>query len=344
MESFLQVQTTKIDPDLYDFEMPLRAVYYPLGFPLEISTNSHEVLAAAEESWGYFRQAFSQPPLQVRVGVLDGGPAECPAAPVVRAQRNLLARVADAENFSVTDRMQCFAFAWLTRAAIENRPYLRYHFIEGISWDLLDRYLTPVHAACVRLNDRGVLLCGDSGMGKSSLAFACALKGWTYLADDSSRLVRGRQDRMVIGNPYQIRFRETAAELFPGLRDQKLTTRASGELAIELPTARLPEIRTTANCLVDYVVFLNRGTTGPAHLSSFSKETALQWFEQSIACWEQETIDAHKASLRRLVTAEILELRYSDLASAVEQLETLVRDGLHSQSGVYVAEEGRENA
>jgi hypothetical protein len=70
----------------------------------------------------------------------------------------------------------------------------------------------------------------------------------------------------------------------------------------------------------------------------------LQWFEQSIACWEQETIDAHKASLRRLVTAEILELRYSDLASAVEQLESLVRDGLHSQSGVYVAEEGRENA
>ena len=343
MESFLQVQTTKSDPDLYEFEMPLRAIYYPLGFPLEISTNSHEVLAAAEESWGYFRQAFSSPPLQVRVGVLDGGPVDCPAAPVVRAQRNLLARVADAENFSVTDRKQCFAFAWLTRASIESRPYLRYHFVEGMCWDLLDRYLTPVHAACVRLNDRGVLLCGDSGMGKSSLAFACALRGWTYLADDSSRLVRGRQDRMVITNPYQIRFRETATELFPGLKDQTLTTRASGELAIELRTSRLPEIKTATSCLIDYVVFLNRSATGPVHLSPFSRETALQWFEQSIACWEKETVDAHKDSLRRLVTAETLELRYSDLASAVDQLETLVRNGVHLQSGACVAEEGREN-
>ena len=196
----------------------------------------------------------------------------------------------------------------------------------------------------MRLKDRGVLLCGDSGAGKSSLAFACALKGWTYLSDDSSRLVRGFQDRLVVGNPYQIRFRETATDLFPELRDQRLTTRATGELAIELPTARLPHIRTTTQCSVDYVIFLNRRQAGPAHLSRFSKDTALQWFEQSIACWEKETVEAHKASLRRLLTAEILELRYADLASAVEQLETLVRDGLHSHSRLCVAEEGLNNA
>src|ERR1700733_5285368 len=116
----MQIQTLKSDPDLYDFEMPLQSVYHPLGFPLQIATNSHEVLAAAEESWGHFRKAFSVTPLQVRIGVLDGGPVECPAAPIVRAQRNLLARVADAENFSVTDRMRSFAFAWLTSATIAN--------------------------------------------------------------------------------------------------------------------------------------------------------------------------------------------------------------------------------
>ena len=79
----MQIQTFRSDPDLYDFEMPLQGVYHPLGFPLEIATNSHEVLAAAEESWGHFRPMFSAPPLQARIGVLDGGPAwEMPLPPL----------------------------------------------------------------------------------------------------------------------------------------------------------------------------------------------------------------------------------------------------------------------
>jgi hypothetical protein len=336
----MQIRTAKNDPDLYDFEMPLQGVFYPLGFPLQIATNSHEVLAAAEESWGHFHQGFYVTPLRVRIGVLDGGPVECPAAPTVRAQGNLLARVADPENFSVTDRMKSFAFAWLTRAAVENRSYLRWHFIEGITWDLLDLYLTPVHGACVQWNNRGVLLCGDSGVGKSSLAFACALKGWTYMSDDSSRLVRANHDRLVVGNPYQIRFRASATDLFPELKDQRLITRATGELAIELPTARVPRIRTTTKCPVDYVVFLNRRSSGQADYSRFPKDVALQWFEQSITCWEPETVEAHKASLRRLLTAEILELRYTDCASGVRELETLIRDGVRSDVGSCVADEG----
>ena len=76
-----------------------------------------------------------------------------------------------------------------------------------------------------------MLLCGDSGAGKSSLAFACALKGWTYVADDSSRLIRGQQDRVVVGNPYQMRFRESAVHLFLELRNLPLTARASGALS-----------------------------------------------------------------------------------------------------------------
>ena len=58
-----------IDPYLYYAEMPLTAVHYPLGFPLELGTNSEDVLEAAEESWGSFTQQFSTPALQLKVGV-----------------------------------------------------------------------------------------------------------------------------------------------------------------------------------------------------------------------------------------------------------------------------------
>ena len=323
----MQTQTLQWDPLLYDFEMPLRAVHYPVGFPLELATNSEEILAAAKESWGYFEKVFSHPPRELRIGVLDGGPAECPPNPVHRQQRNLRACIADAENFSISDLKRGFAFAWLTRATVENRAYLRWHFLEAMSWDLLGVYLTPVHAACVSLENRGVLLCGDANAGKSSLAFACAKSGWSYMADDSSSLVRGRNDAMVVGNPYQIRFRESAIDLYPELKDWPLTLRATGEMAIELRTARMPEIRTTTECFVRYIVFLRRGHSGPPRLSRFPKPEAFRWFEQVICCGESDVVEAQKASLQSLLRAEIFELHYNDLAAAVSRLEQMIGTG-----------------
>jgi hypothetical protein len=340
----MQAPDLKRDPLLYDFEMPLQATYYPFGFSLEITTNSPEVLAAAEESWGHFRKSFSEPPLQIRIGVLDGGPAECPAVQVIRQQRGLLVRVADAEDFSVSDMNHGFAFVWLTRAAVENRGYLRWHFIEGVAWDLLVRYLTPVHAGCVRFEDHGVLLCGESGAGKSSLAFACAQKGWTYVADDGCCIVRGRQGRMVVGNPYQIRFRESAVELFPELKNRRLARSAIGEMALEVPTASLPEIRTTTHSLVDYIIFLNREDPGPARLLRFPRDTALHWFEKIIFPGEKDAVEAHRASVRQLLEAEVFELRYAHLDSAIQQLEALVRDGQQAPSAVCTAVESRDHA
>jgi hypothetical protein len=318
------------DPLLYDFEMPLRATYHPLGFSVEFVTNSHEVLEAAQESWGHFQKTFPGPLLQICVGVLDEGPGTCADAPSVRARRSLMARVADAHNYSMSDVNNGFAFAWLTRATVANKAYLRWYFIEGITWDLLEPYLTPVHAACVRKDDTGILLCGDSGAGKSSLAYACALKGWSYLTDDSCCIVRGDEERIVIGNPYQIRFRTSAATLFPELNDRCPTRRENGakagELAFELATAELPGIAITTKSFVDYILFLNRKPKGKACLTPYSKSQALQWLEQVISCRDEKTVNAHKAALRRLVTADILELRYSDLDSAIGELETLTGD------------------
>jgi len=54
-------ETQRIDPLLHDFEMPLQATYYPLGFPLHIATNCSDILLAAEESWGRFREMHAVP-------------------------------------------------------------------------------------------------------------------------------------------------------------------------------------------------------------------------------------------------------------------------------------------
>ena len=212
------------DPLLWDFELPLKGVYYPVGFPVDIETNSAEVLAAAEESWGRFRKTFHVPPIQIRLGVLPGSLSVCPPPPTIRGQRNLITKVADGENYVALDTRQGFAFGYLTEAAVRNRAYLRYYFIEGTAWILLeDLYLTSVHGACVQRDGRGVLLLGDDGAGKSSLAYACAKNGWMFLTDDSSCLLRRRKGRLITGNPYQMRFRDSATDLFPELASQTVS-------------------------------------------------------------------------------------------------------------------------
>ena len=317
------------DPVFSNFNLPLRSVYYPLGFPLEIATNSPEVLAAAEESWGHFRQAFSETPARIDIGVTTDGPIECPPAPGCRARGNLLTMVADPQNFVVCDLSGGYAFAWLTQDAVENRAYLRYYFLEAAALTLIDcLYLTPLHAACVETQHQGVLLCGESGAGKSSLAFACARNGWKFLSDDSTAIVRKRNGRVVVGNPHQMRFRESAVELFPELRNQRVTPRFTGKMAIELATATRPGIAMITECQVSFIVFLNRRGHGLAELSPLSKESASQYFEQYIFLGDEEMRNAQRVSLDNLLTARIFEMRYQDLDWATERLERLVEQGI----------------
>src|SRR6185295_12359989 len=114
-------------------------------------------------------------------------------------------------------------FCWVTPAAAANREYVRFFFLEAMTYILLcGRHLTPIHASSVGLEGRGVLLCGGSGAGKSTLAWACARRGWSYLCEDVAYLVGGRTDRLVVANAPQIGFLDDALKLFPELSARSL--------------------------------------------------------------------------------------------------------------------------
>ncbi|MGH9573824.1 MAG: HPr kinase/phosphorylase [Candidatus Acidiferrales bacterium] len=312
------------DPLRFDFDFPLKACCHPLGFNLEIATNSPEVLLAAEESWGHFGKRFMFPPLQLRFGVLDAKRKKRFGTPEISGQWNLIAQIADEHNFVVSNTDQGISYGWFTADLVSERAYFRYHFLEAAFWMMATpMHLTPIHGACVNLGGRGVLLCGASGAGKSSLAYACARSGWSFLSDDSSNLVRTSDDRTVIGNPYQIRFRPSAVDLFPELRAYRVMPRITGKLSIELVTQAVPQIKTVTESSVDFVVFLNR-CKGPAELVPFARHKAFAYFEQQL-CWGSDAVrSAQRASLKRLLGAEIFEMRYQDFDQAIAQLEMMV--------------------
>jgi hypothetical protein len=314
------------DPYLYHAEMPLTAVYYPLGFPLELTTNSEEVLEAAKESWGAFKQQFEIPLLHLRIGVLESDSAECPAAPVFRAQRHLIVSIADPGNFCITDVVRGFSFAWLTAAAVSRRGYLRYHFLEAVALaHIANRYTAPIHAACVELDGQGVLLCGDSGAGKSTLSFACARAGWTYVSDDASFLLNGRNDRQVVGNCHMVRFRPSAAGLFEEVAGKPLTPRAAGKPSIELLTAAIPGIARASSSVVHYVVYLNRRDANVQEMVQFLEESFRRDLHRNMFGME-ELRKVQIESIDRLLGAKVFELRYRDLDWAVDRLTRLVRE------------------
>jgi hypothetical protein len=309
--------------------LPLRATYYPLGFPVEVASNSAAILAAAEQSWRLFRPQFTHPPLIIELGVNDDAASEddLPPTPVCRVRDYLLTNIADGQNFINCDLKNGYAFGWVTRSVAETPLYTRYHFLETAALAMVSTLrATALHAACVAPYSRGMLLCGDSGAGKSSLAFAGARAGWTYISDDSSYLPLHCTDRTVIGNSHQIRFRDSGVQLFPELEGRSITPRATGKPSIEVSTLEFPELTTSDRAQVDYIVFLNRRNAATPGLHPFPRDTAFRWFRNT-PLLDTTATTAHETALRNLLDVQIYELRYTDLDWAVERLEQLALTG-----------------
>ncbi len=314
------------DPLLCKVELPLRGVFYPLGFAFEIFTNSQAVLDAASQSWGHSQQRDSGPTLQLRVGVTAGISGNCPPGPVVRGQQNLLSIVADAQNQAILDLKGGFAFAWLTEDALEHPSYARYHFIEAVALILISTsYATPIHAACVSRHGRGMLLCGPSGAGKSTLAYACARSGWVFTSDDSSYLKYHTDEPRIVGNSHQFRFRPSAKDLFPELRGRSVTPRAEGKPSIEVPTTELPGLVTADEALVHHIIVLNRWPSAHAELLPLPREAAQDYFEQYLQL-PHKIQQLQSEALKNLGDADVYELRYQDLQQAIACLELLARN------------------
>jgi hypothetical protein len=311
------------DALLCDMELPLRESFYPIGYPIEILTNDAGVLESARESFGHARPSGTVPVLQLRIGVSDVARRECPPAPTRREYNHLYSLVADADNQALLDLKTGINFAWLTRAAVNNRIYFRYNFLEKVVYLLLGAsVVTDLHAACVSKNGKGILVCGESGAGKSTLAYACARSGWTYTSDDTSYLINESDPPRVIGHSHRARFRPSAKSLFPELEHHQLTARLEGKPSIEVPISDLPVSKTAAEATIDFIVYLNRCPSAEATLISLPNGTATER-----AC--QELYSAGEIRLKHEIILEVLsdiptyELKYCDLHQGIEVLDRL---------------------
>lgn len=311
------------DALLRDMELLFCEVFYPLGYAVEIATNETEVLRIAEECFHHARVLRSGPKLRVNIGVIEGGGAECPREPTRREYNHLYSLVADVENQALLDLNTCTSFAWVTQAAIRNRPYLRYNFLEKMVYLLLgSSVVTDLHAACVAKNGKGILICGESGAGKSTLAYGCARAGWTYTSDDTSYLINDSIEPRVIGHAHRVRFRPESKLLFPELAHHQVTPRLEGKPSIEVPVSELPVSNSASECEVHSIVYLNRNPSTPATLIRLPEGTATERMRQELYS-AGEVRARHEKLLERFLTTPTYELHYWDMGDAIDALEAL---------------------
>lgn len=116
--------------------------------------------------------------------------------------------------------------------------------------------ITPLHAACVELQNGALLITGPSGAGKSTLSIALARLGlrllsddWTYLAPDG---------RELWGLPVPVKLMPDCTAFFPELRSLRTAMALNGEIGFEVEAERAFSIQRTFRTRAAGIVLLDR--------------------------------------------------------------------------------------
>ena len=313
------------DPLLYGVEMPRIATFFPMGHAVEIATNSSAIETAAGKLWSRYPKLEAGAPVRLRVAVAAHEARLPPQPEMPRGQEHLVSIVHGTENFAVADLAQGFSFACLTQDVAEDQSSVTWYFLEPLVYLLLAaRHFSQVHASCVMRNGRAVLLCGDSGTGKTCLAYACARVGWSLVSGDATQIVRASAGRIVTGRPFSIRFRESARQLFPELQRWPVRCGPNGKPDMEIDTADL-KIDVAIGGQASHVIFLNR--VRGAREASFHPvpfEEAFAQLDQAVVYGHEELRRQQRRSLAQLLELPALRLTYSDLNDAERALRGLL--------------------
>jgi hypothetical protein len=293
--------------------------FYPLGYPVDIvpssATSSEAVFAAASKSWGAWPKLFDEIPMRFEIETHDGLAPR--TVPHFEAPAGWLRFSAGNHNFAVFELEARTGYMSVGGGAMYDEAGFRHHWLEALVLTALDSvFFTPLHAACVARDGAGTLLCGDSGAGKSSLAYACARRGWTFVSDDAVHLAPGPES-IGVGGSNVIHLREPARALFPELNVLGTGEAPNGKQAIEIDSAERG-FHTARYASASRCYFLRR-RPGPASVRPFPVDAAIQYFLKYLL--PRDTTAAERR-LHNFLSAEPSVLEYQHMDDAVSVLES----------------------
>jgi hypothetical protein len=297
-----------------------------MGFPLEIETDAPEIMAAAEQAWGRYSRFRAAEPVRIRAAV-SGHEEAASQPPRVEFEGAWMSITRSDTNYARANLSTGNAEIHLTREVAADAAYVNYYFLKPLAYLLLaPRHYAFVHASCVALRERALILCGEAFAGKTCLAYACAGRGWTFLSGDATHLRHYSSDFYVVGRPFSIRFRESARELFPELEEWPAVVRPNGKASIEVEPERLG-LHTALRAPASHLVFLERRATGSARIASVTRDEAIRRLDEAVFFGDAAIQRKQRATLAHFASLPVVRLAYSTLDGAEAALRELSLGG-----------------
>jgi len=230
----------------------------------------------------------------------------------------------DASNLALVHPAAGEALICISPRMLRDAYYARYELLEFAVYTLATQALklAPLHAACVGLGRRGVLLVGGSGAGKSTLALQAAIGGLAFLSEDST-LVAPRTlgasglAAFVHVRDDSLRFVASAA-LRRQIRESPVIRRRSGVAKYEVDLRAGAFRLASAPLSISSLVFLSRRTARPgALLKPVTPGQAIERLtREQLYAARQPTWGALTKNLRGVPAFELRRGRHPDEAVA----------------------------
>jgi hypothetical protein len=185
-----------LDADPFGERTPaLREHLQLLGARFQFQSNSPQLLQLVESAYGGLprhRLSDAGPRLRVTLQLMSGSlqrwrqRLEPPPINMISGA-GLLGGATQGSNFVVVSQQERSALVGISPQMLRFPYHTRYELIEFAVFSLAQRTqrLVSLHAACVGLGGRGVLMMGPSGAGKSTVALLCLLQGFDFLSEDA---------------------------------------------------------------------------------------------------------------------------------------------------------------
>jgi len=155
--------------------------------------------------------------------------------------------------------------------------------------------LVPLHCACLDLDGEGLLIAGNAGAGKSTLALALLEQGFSFASDEWTYVLSRNADLTLhtLGSPAKLL--PDAGRFFPGLRQLQLQTAMNGELSYEVDISCWPGARAPiAQSFPNRILFLQRVAASGCRFAACDAEFAVSFFERGMERLPEELPEANK--------------------------------------------------
>lgn len=211
----------RVDPFGERRRLRWRRRHVVLGARVDFECETAALAAAVDAAFADLpvtRRRRDRPAYRLCLRYMADGTADfrgAPPPPRFSSGSGVISATIDASNYSLVAPALRGALVVASPAMLARPHELRCELIEFALFTLVarDQPVLPLHAACVGVGDRAVLLLGESGAGKSTAMLQCTLAGLGVLAEDVVFVEPGRLT--VTGVPNYIHLRLETARLLP---------------------------------------------------------------------------------------------------------------------------------